>query len=202
MDLMMRSLAPLCFAGLTGCAAVGVIATDDPWQQLENAQAMIEQNRPGPPERFIEQALAECQKQGDSLCTAAAYREYGIFFLWATPEWHIYDDRFGFSDKEATYANRYEMAAKYFLMSEKLYAQSSKFDAVTNVALNLGFTYEAQKNRTAACQAFDASLQANKENLRLNPTAKIELPEKYGNYQNYISIRKQHAGCAALNAEG
>ena len=198
----MRSLASLCFAGLTGCAAVGVIATDDPWQQLENAQAMIEQNRPRPAERFIEQALGECQTRGDSLCTAAAYREYGIFFLWATPEWHIYDERFGFSDKEATYANRYEMAAKYFLRSEKLYAQSSKFDAVTNVALNLGFAYEALQDRAAACQAYDASLRANMENVRLNPTAKIVLPEKYGTYENYISIQKQHAGCVVVSAEG
>ena len=202
MDLMMRSLAALSFAGLTGCAAVGVIATDDPWQQLENAQAMIEQNRPGPAERFIEQALGECQKPGDSLCTTAGYREYGIFFLWATPEWHIYDERFGFSDKQATYANRYEMAAKYFLMSEQLYSQSSKFDAVTNVALNLGFAYEALQNGAAVCQAYEVSLQANKENVRLNPTAQVVLPEKYGTYENYISIRKQQAGCAAVNAEG
>lgn len=83
------------------------------------------------------------------------------------------------------------MAAKYFLRSEKLYARPSKFDAVTNVALNLGFAYEAKQNVAAACQAYDASLQANKENLRLNPAAKIVLPEKYGSYDNYISIRKK-----------
>jgi tetratricopeptide (TPR) repeat protein len=195
MDLILRGLAPLCLASLTGCAAVGVIATDDPWQQLENAQAMIEQNRPGPAERFIFEALAECQKRKDTDCEAAAYREYGIFFLWATGEWNNYYGRFGFKDKSANYENRYQMAAKYFVMAEELYRQTSKFDAVTNVTLNLGFAYQAMIDRQAACQAFDASLAANHENLRLNPEAEVILPKKYVSYENYIAIRKKQTGC-------
>ena len=200
MNLMLRGLAPLCLASLTGCAAVGVIATDDPRQQLENAQAMIEQNRPGPAERFIFEALAECQKRKDTDCEAAAYREYGIFFLWATGEWNNYYGKFGFKDKSATYDNRYEMAAKYFVMSETLYRQISKFDAVTNVTLNLGFAYQAQTDRPAACQAFDASLAANQENLRLNPKAEVFLPKKYENYESYIATKKKHAGCEKAKA--
>ena len=181
--------------GLGGCAAVGVIQTDDPQQKLRDAQAMIEQNRPIPAERFIVEAIDICQQRADRNCLANGYRMYGIFFLWAGPAWAHYADNGGFRDKSASYAQRYSKSTEYFIQSRDLLAQGDHYDELSNVNLNLGFAYGAANQLPEACQAFDASLLAYRENIRRNPGVKVILSDKYATYDSYILIKKTNAGC-------
>ena len=182
---------------LGGCAAVGVLHTDDPQQKLWDAQAMIEQNRPIPAERFIVEAIEICQQSADQTCLARGYRQYGIFFLWAGPAWAQYAADGGFLDKTATYALRYDKAVQYFDQSRALLEQGDHYDELSNVNLNLGFAFTAANQLDAACKAFDDSLQAYRLNIQHNPGVKVILSDKYASYDSYILIRKTDAGCPA-----
>jgi hypothetical protein len=75
------ALAAAVFSLLAGCAAMGVVATDDPAGKLRDATALFGgYARPLPAERLIREAIDIYEKQNDSLGLAEAYRTYGLFF--------------------------------------------------------------------------------------------------------------------------
>ena len=184
---------------LAGCSAVGVVSSADPHQKLADANALVDQNRPLPAERLIVETLTICQTTADQLCFADAYRSYGLFFMSPTlaGQWATHYTTNGFIDRTASYNSRYEKANEYFEKSRAIYAQAGKFDAVTNINLNRGFAYEMAANKTSACSAYNDSLAASQENLRLQPGAVIRVPEKYGTFENYIALQKKRVGCDA-----
>jgi hypothetical protein len=66
---------------LTGCSAMFVPETNDPYEKLKWAQLLIErQSRPIPAERLINQAIAICKQNNDYSCLGRAYILYWEFF--------------------------------------------------------------------------------------------------------------------------
>ena len=189
----------LLFFTLNGCSAALVSYSSNPYQLLNNASTLLEQERPTPAERLITQALEICEKKQDPLCVAESYRRYGNFFMSAAlnGQWKGHYIKNGFRDINASYDKRYIKAIEYFDKALPIFLHYKKYDSVTNVKLNTGFAYQANGETTQACSAFDASLAANNENLRLNPATKIVLPATYSSYTHYIAALKIEAGCSA-----
>ncbi|MHC8310935.1 hypothetical protein ACYZUC_15125 [Pseudomonas sp. GT1P32] len=184
-------------SALAGCSAVGVVSSSDPHQKLADADALLDQNRPLPAERLIVEALAICKTTSDPLCFADAYRTYGLFFMSPTlRQWETHYTTNAFLEPDATFATRYVKSNEYFEKSRAIYAQAGQFEVVTNINLNRGFAYEMAADTRLACQAYNDSLNASKENSRLKPGAIIQVPAKYGTFENYIAIQKSRAGCA------
>lgn len=197
MPRFMRMLA-LCLIALAGCAGVGVVATSDPAAKLRDAGDLFErQDRPLIAERLIREAIGTYQSNDDQLGLAEAYRTYGFFFRSRSIDgkWNKYYRENGFLDKSATFDSRYVKSIDYFEKARTIFEANKRFDALTNVDLNVGFTYAAMGNRSAACQAFDKSIESNRANLRENPTAKPALPKGFSSYEVFVADRKKQYGC-------
>jgi tetratricopeptide (TPR) repeat protein len=183
---------------IAGCAGVGVVATDDPAAKLRDATYLFDrQDRPLIAERLIREAIVSYQSNNDQLGLAEAYRTYGFFFRSRAinGKWGNYYRKNGFLDRSATFDTRYDKSIEYFEMARQLFAESKRFDALTNVDLNIGFTYIAMGNRLAACRAFDRSLENNQENIRQIPDAAPNLPVGFGSYEEFIADQKKRWCC-------
>jgi tetratricopeptide (TPR) repeat protein len=188
----------ICAIALVGCAGVGVVGTSDPATKLNDAGDLFDrQDRPLIAERLIREAIDIYQSNKDQLGLAEAYRTYGFFFRSPSIEgkWSKYYRENGFLDRSATFNSRYANSIEYFERARTIFAANNRFDALTNVDLNMGFTYVAMGNGAAACQAFEKSLESNRENLRQNPTAKPALPKGFPSYEAFVADRKKRYGC-------
>jgi tetratricopeptide (TPR) repeat protein len=183
---------------LAGCAAMFVPRTSDPAGKLRSATALFDkQGRPLPAERLIREAIDIYMQKNDELGLAEAYRTYGFFFRSPSIEkWSKVYRENGFLEKSATFESRYANSVEYFEKARAILAQHKRLDALTNVDLNLGFTYELMGDKRAACQAFDKSLESNREFRRENPNATIELPRGVNSYEDFIAPHRTRAGCS------
>lgn len=189
----------VCLIALTGCAGVGVVATSDPSAKLRDAGDLFDrQDRPLIAERLIREAINTYQSNNDQLGLAEAYRTYGFFFRSRSinGKWNKYYRENGFLDKYATFDSRYSKSIEYFEKAGVIFTDNKRFDALTNVDLNMGYTYVEMGNLPAACQAFDKSVESNRENLRQNPTASPVLPKGFASYENFEADLKKQYGCA------
>jgi tetratricopeptide (TPR) repeat protein len=199
--MKLLTLAMLVFvylSALTSCAGVGVVSTSDPAAKLRDAGDLFDrQDRPLIAERLIREAIDTYQTNNDQLGLAEGYRTYGFFFRSPSIEgkWNKYYREHGFLDKSATFDTRHDKSIEYFERARTIFTENKRFDALTNVDLNMGFTYVAMGNRAAACQAFDKSVESNHENLRQNPSAKPALPKGFSSYEDFVADRKKQYGC-------
>jgi tetratricopeptide (TPR) repeat protein len=185
---------------LPGCAGIAVIAISDPAAKLRDAEDLFaRQDQPLIAERLIREAVESDQKRNDQLGLADAYRTYGFFFRSSAIDgkWRNYYRENGFLDKSASFDARYEKSIEYLEKARTIFAEYKRFDALTNVNLNIGFIYEVMGYGAAACEAFDRSLENNRDNLRQISNAKIALPQGFATYEEFLAPHRERAGCVA-----
>lgn len=199
---MRKTLATALFTatllGLSGCAGFGIAATSDPAAKLSDAGDLFDrQDRPLPAEQLIREAIVMYQEKNDQLGLADAYRTYGFFFRSPSIEgkWSKHFRANGFLDKSATFETRFAKSIEYFEKARTILAEKEHFDALTNVDLNMGFTYVAMGNTQAACQAFDRSLESYRDNLRQATGARPVVPQGFASYEEFLADRKKRYGC-------
>ena len=195
---MHRVAIVLLVSVLTGCAAMGVPVTSDPKEKLGWAYNLYEtQNRPLPAERLIQEARDIYQSKNDELGLAETYRQYAFFLESRTVgNWEPHYRKDGFLDKSVKFDARYEKAVEYFQKARDIYAKNAKYDALTNVDLAMGnayLSYIGDENK--ACQHYDQSLVDYQEFKKQNPNVKINLPDGFGSYEDYIVAVKKKAKC-------
>ncbi len=181
---------------LIGCSGVGVISSSDPKVKLTDAEHLFEeQGRPLIAERLIREAIGSCESTADQACLGEAYRVYGSFFKSRSVRlWNKYREH-GFLDNSATFDSRYEKSVEYFKKSREVFTSLQRFDALTNVNLNLGFAYAIMGDPIQACRAFDESAANNRENLRLNPNVKVVLEKGFSSFEEYLGTQKRLIRC-------
>jgi tetratricopeptide (TPR) repeat protein len=182
-----------------GCAGVGTVGTSDPAAKLREAGDLFgPQDRPLIAEQLIREAIGSYRKNNDQLGLADAYRTYGFFFRSSAIEgkWSQHYRENGFLDKSASFDSRYEKSIEYLEKARTIFAEYKRFDALTNVNLNIGFTYEVMGYGAAACEAFDRSLENNRDNLEISK-AKVTLPQGFASYEEFLAPHKERAGCVA-----
>lgn len=204
----MRALKHLAvlwgFTVLTGCAGVGIVATDDPLAKLNDAEDLFErQDRPLPAERLIREAMAIYEQRGDQHGLANANREYGdLLRSPAILKWEKVYRRDGFQDKSITFENRLEKASEfyrkaitYYERAEQQHQQAGKYDALTNVYFSAAWSHLQVGERERACDYYDKTIQAYDENIRRSPAAKPYIPRGSGSFAEFIGGAKRQAGC-------
>jgi len=188
---------------LSGCAGVGVVATSNPYTKLSDATYLLEhENRALIAERLIWEAIEICKEKSDQLCLAQSYRSYGFFFRSPyTETWSKAFKEYGFHDKTATYENRYLKSIEYFNKSKQIFTQLDKFGLLSNINLNMAFTYNMMEKTELACQALDESVMSNKKYLRANPEAAsnqqktLSLPDGFKTFDSFIYAQRERIGC-------
>ena len=184
---------------MPGCAGIGVVETSDPAIKLSDAEHLFSKaDRPLIAERLIREAIEIYEKNGDQLGLAEAYREYGFYFRAPSIKgtWSQYYRENGFLDKSATFDTRYTKSIEYFEKAADIFAAINHFDELTNVKLNVGFTYIIMGNPAAGCQAFDRALDSYHENIHQNPTAKPAVPQGFESFEDFTLHIKKHNGCS------
>lgn len=172
-----------------GCAAMLVPETNDPQKKIQDAYMLFDQQqRPLPAERLIRESLEIYKRENNELGLAEAYRSYGFFFRSPSIEkWHKHYETSGFLDKSATFNTRYDKSIEYFENSAQLFEKNKKYDMLTNVYLNMGFTYEFANKPDKACELYKRSLDPSKKFTENNPGKSISLPKGFsGTYEDYI----------------
>lgn len=183
---------------LSGCAGVGAITTSDPARKLHDATYFLdEEDRPLIAERLIRESIGIYKEKNDTLGLAEAYRVYGLFFrspsVAGKSSTHYRE--YGFLDRSATFETRLDKAIEYLTKSREHYFEHERFDALTNVDLNIGLTYAAMHNLDAACKAFDQSVVDFRENIRKVPDARPVIPQGYSSYDEFATDLKKRQGC-------
>ncbi len=182
---------------LAGCSGTGPVTKSDSAAKLRDATDFFErQDRPRDAEKLIREALDRYQQNGDRLGAAYAYRTYGFFFRSSAVEgkWGDHYRRNGFLDPSASFDTRYEKSIEYLEKARNIFADYKRFDALTTVNLNIGFTYEAMGYGEAACQAFDRSIENNRDNLQF-AKASVALPQGFATYEEFLRPHLERAGC-------
>lgn len=182
--------------GLSGCAAMGVVATSDPMKELGNAVGLFDHGRPLPAERMIVDAIAQCEKTANAVCNGEAYRVYGLFFQSAAVTENVYFyEEHGFLDKSATWDTRYQASILYFRKAAAIAEETGHYDVVSNVHYHIGKDFAYMHDTASACAEFDQSLAAHEEFQRKNPGGTVKLVEGHGSFGDTIAEVKRKTGC-------
>lgn len=184
---------------LTACAGFGIVASSDPLTKLNDAEDLfMRQGRPLPAERLIREAMDIYQERNDPHGLGNAHREYAdLLRSPAVVKWEKVYRKSGFRDTSVTFDNRfnkaseyYSKALEYYRRAEKQHKDTSRFDALTNLYFNMGWSSLMLDDRKGACAYYDSALEAYSENIKRNPGAKPQ-----GSIPNAVSSEKQRAGC-------
>lgn len=161
----------------TGCAAVGVLSTNDPKQKITDAYWLFdEKRRPLRAEPLIKEAIKIYQNNNDTSGLAEGYIAYGIFLRSYAVE--RYSERYqekGFLDINVTYENRHEKSIEYFEKAAKIFKNSKELDKLTNIYLHMGFTYMSANLVSDGCKKFKESIIFNEKFKKQKTNAKIQL---------------------------
>jgi hypothetical protein len=185
---------------LAGCAGVGVVATSDPTRKLQDAEVLFgSEDRPLIAERLIREALEISEQQQDEFGVANAYRTYGFFFRSpsVSGHWGEYYRKSGFLESSVAWEDRFSGSIQFFQKAVEIYDRLGRYDASTNINLNMGFTYFIMHDKSNGCQAFTKSLDSYHANLKVNPAAKPQAPPGYSSFEEYVRYLETQQKCLA-----
>jgi tetratricopeptide (TPR) repeat protein len=204
MRVLHRIIVFSTFVLISACAGVGIVATSDPLVKLNDAEDLfMSQDRPLPAERLIREAIAIYQQRNDPHGLGNSHREYGdLLRSPAVAKWEKVYRRDGFQDKSITFDNRlakasefYRQALAYYQRAAEQHREAGRYDALTNVYYNMAWSSYRLDERDNACRYYDQTIEAYKEGIRRNPSAKPHLPPGAGSMTDAISSAKRRAGC-------
>lgn len=191
----------LVFLWISACAAVGVVATSDPREELGNALALFDHGRPLPAERMIVDAIAQCEKTNDDVCIGKAYRVYGLFFQSAAvTEYRVQYQKYGFLDKTATWDTRYQASIFYFRKAGAIAQDTNHYDVLSNIHYLTGKDFALMHDIESACVEFAQSLDAHEEFQRRNPAATGAPIKGPGSFGDTIADIQRRMGCPGQSA--
>jgi tetratricopeptide (TPR) repeat protein len=170
----------------------------DPAAKLHHAEDLYErQDRPLTAEKLIREAIETYRQGSDQVGLAEAYRTYGFFLRSESVEgkWskHFVDE--GFLDTSVTFENRYEKSIDYLEKARTIFEAYRRYDSLTNINLNIGFTYEVLGNLEAACRAFERSVGNNRDSQVLDTHLQVGLPKGFATYEDFLAPHRKRAGC-------
>jgi tetratricopeptide (TPR) repeat protein len=182
---------------LAGCAAAGVVESNDPAVKIRQAVELYNrQGRYMPAKRLFDEAMTIYQAKGDELGVAEVHRQLGFYYQSHFPKSGpvlLPDD---FTGTTGGIENRYLIAMEHFEKALALFTKHKQFDTAANVYYSMGTNYYlGQKNVPAACAAFDKTLEANSQAQALNPNRVVNLPAGVRSYADFMAQTKRQVGC-------
>ena len=201
--MIIGSLTLIALLMFAGCAGIGVVETNDPLRKLNDAEDLfMRQDRPLIAERLIREATAIYQERNDAHGLANAHREYADLLKSLTgSKWEKYYRENGFQDKTVTFDNRTEKASEYYRKALDFYKQAeqqhlnaARYDALTNVYLNMAWSYRMVGEHEQSCIYYDKTVDAYNENIKRNPGAR-PYAAKRASVLDLVTEEKKQAEC-------
>lgn len=186
---------PLLLTLLAGCAGVAMIDSNDPYQKLENATVLYEQqSRPLAANRLFVEVISTCEQSKDKKCLVNAWVKYGAFLRSeSVKQW---EDEHG---KGQFPADRYDQSATYFGKAAATLLELQAYGNAANAYLDQAKSYELAQRTTEACAAYLKTLAPFNKNyeeyLAKHPGAKPYTPSGFSSYEEFIQAQRKRIGC-------
>ncbi|WP_323905753.1 hypothetical protein [Aeromonas veronii] len=180
---------------LCGCSAAGVVISNDPWQNLAQADVLIEHGRATAAEKLIVEARNLCKE--DAVCHAMADREYALLLLSSSvgSTWAEHYKEQGFIDQTVNLQNRTIKAAAYLEQAATQLNTTTAYDKLSNVQLLKASVYQELQDQKSTCSSLAQALTAYQDNLRHNPGAAQQGVDGYASLGDYIIARQKAVRC-------
>ena len=164
---------------LSGCAGIGVTATSDPAEKLNQAERMQNENRPVMAETLILESIKIYEGNNDILGLAEAYHAYGNLHKNSIVQQY-----------KTIYDPTYMKSINSFKKSKELFQQANSEIGVVKSLVGIGMCYSMRQEREKACPYYEDALskyKSGKENGKITkePTIFIQ------GYDNFGSIVEQ-----------
>ncbi|MFA5121810.1 hypothetical protein [Zavarzinia sp.] len=187
-------LAILLALGISGCAGVGIPATDDPAAKLREARYLYsEAGRPARAKALIQEAMDASSQAGDSTGIAMAHREYAYFLSTPGTEAIVSD---GPAPADTPVApERLRRALAEMQEASRLLGQTDHYDLLSNTSVGEARIAQALGDRAGACAALTRSLAASARQDAAVPGRQPLLPPGVASFAELIAKLRRDYGC-------
>lgn len=173
----------------------------DPQAKLKEADYMVSIDRPIAADKLINDVVVYCKKKNDQACLATAYFYYGKLLMWRVPD--DYDREKNRAHRIASYVdagltvgNIDQKAIEYLDKALALAKKHGINDVASAIYIKIGILqYTRFKDRTAACDSFDRSLECYRLFKNDNPDVTVTIPKGFDSFEEYIAQAKREVGC-------
>jgi hypothetical protein len=185
----------ICF--LSACAAVGVTASSDPHQKLKDAYSLLRGNRPYPAERLMREAIAGFEERKDSYGLGVAQFMYGQFVKSHGFDWPLFRKLYPNTD---TAEQRNALASRYFMDAIGNFRTAAAdpnltHDTRTGYYWREYLAHREMNNREGMCATLHEMETEHDALIKESPGAKVQFPEQYATFDEYITASLRDAQC-------
>ena len=153
-------------SALLGCSAAGVLATNDPYEKLNNSYTMLNQGRLIPAEKLGKEALQQFKVSNDIFGQGEAHTALGA----------VYKS----SNKPIKSISHFEKAISSFT-SLNDFANTSK------AKFGLANAYAINNQPVEQCKLYNESLLDYKKGLETNPNMKFQFNPNYSSFEAMVN---------------
>jgi tetratricopeptide (TPR) repeat protein len=164
---------------LSGCIAFGVPATSNPDKLIREAYQMMNQRRPIPARRFIEEALEKYQEQGNETGVAEAYFTFGNYY------------------KNANMYVDLDKSEENFRKALDIYKKHNDYEGIVKSHFGIGNVFQVKGSMTKACEEYNESLSNFEKGAKADPSfiKTINIRTGFKDVPEMINGFKANIGC-------
>jgi tetratricopeptide (TPR) repeat protein len=186
-------LAFLVSTGIAACSAVGVVATDDPYAKLAQAEVLLnEQGRVAQARRHLDEAIVMLEQRNDRRGLAQAYRQYGLV---ARAGGTNADPVIVRRTPAQPRAEELDASDRYLNRAADLAAETDQLHLRANIMLLFGANQHARGDRREACAFYDRALVQWREAEARSPGRTVQMPAQFARFDDGVAHFRQTTGC-------
>ena len=166
-DIMHKILLLFTVTTLVGCAAAGVMYTNDPYKKVSNSYIMMSQGRSIPAERFANEAYEQFKQNNDVFGQGESLVALGLLY------------------KSTLKHNITESVAK-FEQAVVLFQSINDYSSLAKTKFALGNAYANSEEKEKRCPMYAESLQDYEKAEKLNPEASFKFNPAYPSFDAMV----------------
>lgn len=173
---MNKIIVLLAIISLVGCAAAGVVYTNDPYQKVSNSYTMMSHGRPIPAERFAKEALEQFKQDQDKYGQGEALVALGLLY------------KTGLMNKPQESIISFEQAIN-------LFTSIDDFPSLAKTKFALGNAYASINNKEKQCALYSESLNDYEKGKELKPTATFKFNPAFSSFDAMVkAFQEKYCG--------
>ncbi|MEJ2452138.1 MAG: hypothetical protein P8047_15995 [Gammaproteobacteria bacterium] len=189
----MKKLTLIIILLCSGCTGVGFVATSDPGKKLQQAYALIAQDRAVMAEDVIKQAMNIYKEKNDKLGMAEAYHAFGNLYMSKS-----YHGKNAETFKSlGTYDGTYQNSINNFKKAIGLFEASNSEVGVVKSMVGIGNAYIEKSEPSEACKYYNQALSrynADKKSGAISNEPQI-FDKRFSNMGQVIEAYVEHYKC-------
>jgi len=175
-EFMHKILMLVVVCTLVGCAAAGVVYTNDPYQKVSNSYIMMSQGRPIPAERFAKEAFEQFKQDHDVFGQGESLVALGLLY------------------KSRLKQDLPESVAK-LEQAKDLFQSINDYSSLSKTKFALGNAYANLEQKEKQCSLYSESLQDYEKAKKLDPEASFQFNPAYPSFDAMVKdFKAGHCG--------